>query len=338
MAAHFQKFNNWVRQHKLFALATPLVLLLLIYFVTNSISGMEILSREGQTKSGYDNSLPNQAKELIVKDPNSYYKSSLKDSLEAIQNKGTIQNIVVREKETDSLEKILEDLDNFSIDENQINTLPENNSTASNQGPTIQTDNKSVELSETEKKLQYIQMLQNAREERIARNQEYSESRNNIQSEKVLIPTVKVRASVYRNQFIIPGQRVTLLLMENLHYMDNVFPKNTLVYATANIKGSRVLLNINKILDTPIKLMVRDLEDNELGIHNDTAGDLINEFYEDLEMNSVNDVSDEISKNIEIPLTQNAISAFGNFFSNKKRKNRDEIPLLNGYKVNLVNE
>lgn len=337
MAFNIQKFNTWIRKHKFFALASPIVLLLLVYFITNSLNGMASFN-EAATKNGYNNTLPNQSNELEIKDPNSYFKESIKDSLEALQTNGAVKNIVGREKEKDSLERILEDLDNFSIDENAIsnNLNPESELLSENSKPTNSYTTKSQELSEYEKRLEYRKMLQRAKEERKAKSQDYSAPRIIKPDTNESAPNVNVKASVYRDQFILPGNRVTLILREDLNYKSKTFPKNTFVYATANIKQSRVLLDVNNIGEFPIGLSAKDEEDGRLGIYNERAGELLIEFYGEVERGVVQDISKEFSDNIDSPMTNNAIRAFGNFFGEKKRKNRDEILLMNGHKVYLV--
>ncbi len=340
MGLNTQKFNTWIRQHKLFALASPIVILLLIYFVTTSLNGMKVSFNDGQIENGYNNSLPNQSNELEIKDPNSYFKESIKDSLERSRSKGSIKNIMGREEEKDSLERILEDLDSFSIDDNTIssNLYDNNKLSAENSKPTSTYSSKPKQLSESEKRLEYRKMLQQAKEERKARSQDYSAPIKNNAGLNELISKVNIRATIYRDQFIIPGNRVTLILREDFHFNEKMFPKNTFVYATANIKQSRVLLDIKNIDGFQIPLEVRDEEDDRLGIHNEKAGELLMEFYSEVQEGSVQDISKELSDNVDIPMTNNAIRAFGKFFGQKKKKNRDEILLMNGHKVYLVSK
>lgn len=179
-------------------------------------------------------------------------------------------------------------------------------------------------------------MLQQAKEERKARSQDYSAPRIIKPDINEPISNINVKASVYRDQFILPGNRVTLILREDLHYKDRKIPKNTFVFATANIKQSRVLLDVKNIGEFQIDLKAKDEEDGRLGIYNERAGELLMEFYGEMEQGILQDFSKELSNNLDTPMTNNAIRAFGNFFGQKKRKNRDEILLMNGHKVYLV--
>lgn len=335
MALSIQKFNTWIRQHKLFAIASPIVALLLVYFITNSLNGMTSFS-DKPIKNGYNNTLPNQSNELEIKDPNSYFKESIKDSLERHRAKGSVRNIMGRDK--DSLERILEDLDNFSINEKTVanNLNSESELLSENLNPINSYPTKSQELSESEKRLEYRKMLQQAKEERKARSQDYSAPKTIKPDIEEPAPNLNVKASVYRDQFIIPGNRVTLILREDFYYEDIKFPKNTFVFATANIKQSRVLLDVKNIGEVQIALKAKDEEDGSFGIYNERAGELLMEFYGEVESGIVRDISNELSDNLDTPMTTNAIRAFGNFFGQKKRKNRDEILLMNGHKVYLV--
>ncbi|WP_375587254.1 conjugative transposon protein TraM [Flagellimonas aurea] len=239
-----------------------------------------------------------------------------------------------REKENDSLEKILKDLENFSlVDGNSLskpetgpleNTVPNSTDVSGTNGP-----------SETEKRIEYRKMLQRAREERKSGSQDFSAPNESVSQHSALLADIRAKATVYRDQFVVPGSRVTLILREELRVADRIFPKNTFVYATVNIQGSRLLMDISNIGNFPIALKAYDQEDGGLGIYNERAGKLLTEFYADVEEGAVGDISRELSNGIDLPMTENAIRAFGKFFSNKKRKDRDEILLINGYKVFL---
>ena len=115
MALNTHKLNDWIRNHKGFALALPVAILLLVYFLSTSFDGLRGSPQKQEIGNGYNDSLPNQSSGLEIKDPNSYYKESVKDSLERSRKKNGVATLVDREKENDSLEKILNDLENFSL-------------------------------------------------------------------------------------------------------------------------------------------------------------------------------------------------------------------------------
>lgn len=334
MALNTHKLNDWIRNHKGFALALPIAILLLIYFLSTSFNGLKgAIQDEGMT-DGYNDSLPDRSSGMEIKDPNTYYKESIKDSLDRSRKKDGPANLVDREKENDSLEKILKDLENFSlVDGNSLskpetgpmgNTVPNSTDVSVTNGP-----------SETEKRIEYRKMLQRAREERKSGSQDFSAPNESVSQHSALLADIRAKATVYRDQFVVPGSRVTLILREELRVADRIFPKNTFVYATVNIQGSRLLMDISNIGNFPIALKAYDQEDGGLGIYNERAGKLLTEFYTDVEEGALGDISRELSNGMDLPMTENAIRAFGKFFSNKKRKDRDEILLINGYKVFL---
>lgn len=334
MALNTHKLNDWIRNHKGFALALPIAILLLVYFLSTSFNGLKGTFRDEGTTDGYNDSLPDRSNGLEIKDPNTYYKESIKDSLDRSRKKDGPANLVDREKENDSLEKILKDLENFSlVDGNAVskaetgpleNTIPNSTDVPVTNGP-----------SETEKRIEYRKMLQRAREERRSGSQDFSAPNESVPQHSALLADIRAKATVYRDQFVVPGSRVTLILREELKVADRIFPKNTFVYATVNIQGSRLLMDISNIGNFPIALKAYDQEDGGLGIYNERAGKLLTEFYADVEEGAAGDISRELSNGIDLPMTENAIRAFGKFFSNKKRKDRDEILLINGYKVFL---
>tara|TARA_R110002012_G_scaffold281520_2_gene470615 strand:+ start:45 stop:1073 length:1029 start_codon:yes stop_codon:yes gene_type:complete len=337
MAQLAQNFNSWIRQHKLFALALPIVVLLLVYFISNSIQGMTSPPDSSIENNGYNNSLPNQSNELEIKDPNTYFKESVNDSLDKLRDKGKIKNIVGREKEKDSLEQILEDLENFSIDENKVAEVSPKNreiDVTTNNSITNRS-NQTNEVSEYEQKLEYRNMLLEAREKRKAKSQDYSAPKSKNNQLSTSLSNLKVSAAIYKDQFILPGKLVTLILKEELTFNGKSFPKNTFVYAKANIRQSRVLLEIDNVDDFPINLEVK-ARNGGVGIYNPQAGELLSEFYSDVEEGTVQDISLEVSRQIDNPMSDNTISAFNKYFKRKKRKNKDEILLRNGHPVFLT--
>ena len=337
MAQLAQNFNRWIRQHKLFALALPIVILLLVYFISNSIQGMTSLPKDSIDTNGYNNSLPNQSSELEIKDPNTYFKESVNDSLDRLRDKGKIKNIVGREKEKDSLEQILEDLENFSIDENKVADVPQRNNkidvTTNNQYQNYSKQTK--EANDYEQKLEYRNMLLEAREKRKAKSQDYSAPKSKNTQLNTSLSSLKVSAAIYKDQLILPGRLVTLILKEELSFNGKSFPKNTFVYAKANIRQSRVLLTVDNINDFPINLEVK-ARNGGVGIYNPQAGELLSEFYSDVEEGAIQDISIEVSRQIDNPMSDNTISAFNKYFKRKKRKNKDEILLRNGHPVFLT--
>ncbi|SNZ01303.1 conjugative transposon protein TraM [Flagellimonas pacifica] len=287
-------------------------------------------------EDGYNNFLPDQENELKVQEPNVYYKKSQRDSLDRLRSKGHINNIVGAKKENDSLERILEELNNFSLDGNSSDSEDSGNATVLS--PKKERSKYVDQKSEAQQQLEYRNMLLKARKERRAQSQDYSAPASTNSNSKVPILEININAAVYRDQFVLPGDRVTLILREDVVLKGTKFPKNTFVYATANIQQSRILLDIDNIDHVKIDLTARDEEDGGIGMHNKRAGELWMEFSSDIQTGGVDDISGELSNNTDIPLAKNAIRAFGNFFKKKKYKQRDKILLINGHKVYLVSK
>ncbi|MDB4291782.1 conjugative transposon protein TraM [Maribacter sp.] len=332
MKGIIEKFNSWIKRHTLFAVSAPIILLLLVYFVSNNISAMKGEQENSIRNGKYNNTLPNQKKELKVQQPNDIYKKSQQDSLAALNEKGLFKSMLDTKKENDSLERILEELNNFSLDEAHTNdkrTEKPNN--------TIKTDVPQYVSKTTaaQEKLEYRKLLMEARDERLSRSQDYSAPYSKETSKPSAI-ALKFDASIYRDQFILPGDRVTLILKEEVYFGGKHFPKNTFVYATSNIQGSRLLLEVTNINNERMSLAAIDQEDGMLGLHNNRAGELLQEFKADVQQQGVNELSEVTGEATDLPLARNLLRSFGNFFTKKKYKQRDKILLVNGDRVFLV--
>lgn len=323
-----ETFNTWIRQHKVFALSAPLIVLLTVYFLVNSLGSFGQENKPLTEEGGYNNNLPGQENELEVQKPNELYKKSQQDSLDRLRNTGTLRNIVDTKRKNDSLEQVLEELNAFSFDADQpiqsteISSISEQK-TASNQ------------KTEFREKLEYRKLMMEARDERLSRSQDYSAPYSETNTES-LANVISFDAAIYRDQFILPGNRVTLILREDVLYNGKHFPKNTFVYAIANIQSSRVLLDVSNVNNIRLPLKAIDQEDGMVGLHNERAGELLLEFEADARQQGVNELSEAVGDVVEIPLGKNLVRSFGNFFQKKKYKQQDKILLVNGDRVFLV--
>ncbi|GGW50003.1 hypothetical protein GCM10007383_37390 [Arenibacter certesii] len=296
-----------------------------------SISTMSNDRQISTPEDAYNNSLPDHNKQLYVTKPNDIYKKSLQDSLDRMQSKGLFKSILETTKENDSLERILEELNNFSLGEKENNNPNSFKVTPYSESSTPQYTSKTTEA---QKKLEYRNLLMEAREQRLSRSQDYSAPYTEP-STKTTANTVSFDAAIYRDQFILPGNRVTLILKNDILYKGRLFSKNTFVYAIANIQGSRVLLEITNIDNMVMALTAIDQEDGMVGLYNERAGQLLQEFKADIHQQSVNELSESIGESLEMPLAQNLLRSFGNFFQKKKYKQKDKILLVNGDRVFL---
>jgi len=325
--------ERWIKKHTLFVVAVPIVIGLTSFFVMTSMKSTEAVDNKNP-ESGYNNNLPNQKNELEVKQPNALYKQSVKDSLEGLREKGSIRNIVDVKKENDSLERILAELDNFSLDETEpnhgviITEIPNRKAAAPEY-----VSKKTV----AQEKLEYRKLLMEARDERQSRSQDYSAPYTATTNEPSS-NSISFDAAIYRDQFILPGNRVTLILNEAVHYKGQIFPKNTFVYAVSNVQGSRVLLEVSNINNIRLPLTAIDKEDGMTGLHNERAGELFFEFKAEAQQQGFNEFSEVAGDVAEMPLPRNLVRSFGNFFQRKKYKQQDKILLVNGDRVFLVSK
>ncbi len=334
MKGKIENINIWIRRHKLFAFSAPIIILLTVFFVVTSIRSMGNDSKKMEGDGAYNNNLPGQRNELVVKKPNDLYKRSQQDSLDALNQKGIFKSMLNTKKENDSLERLLEELNNFSLDGNENNAdlgISEFSETATT--PPEYVSKKTA----AQEKLEYRNLLMQAREERLSRSQDYSAPYSETSP---LISTVAIPfdAAIYRDQFILPGNRVTLILREETSRNGKRFPKNTFVYATANIQGSRVMLDVTNIDNVRMALTAMDPEDGMTGLYNRRAGELWQEFSTDVGEQGIDELSEAIGESLEMPLAKNLLRSFGNFFQRKKYRQRDKILLVNGDRLLLTDK
>lgn len=182
-----------------------------------------------------------------------------------------------------------------------------------------------LEMEALQAELDYYELLKQSKEEMTSRS-----TRAEISVDGSIEP---FRASIYRDQFILPGDRVKLLLNEDVELNGKLFKKNTIVYATANINKSRVLLNVDNINHVPLSLEIRDIDDGGVGLYNKRAGELWREFQSQVQEDGVQDIGQEISQEVTVPIVGTAIRAFGNFFRKRRYKERDKILLVSDHQV-----
>tara|TARA_E500000318_G_scaffold112008_1_gene133337 strand:+ start:21513 stop:22538 length:1026 start_codon:yes stop_codon:yes gene_type:complete len=204
-------------------------------------------------------------------------------------------------------------------------------STSSNSAPQKTTNQpkqktkEQLEMEALQAELDYYELLKKSKEEMTSGG-----TRAEITSNNSITP---FRASVYRDQFILPGDRVKLLLNEDVELNGKIFKRNTIVYTTANINRSRVLLDVDNINHVPVNLEIRDIDDGGVGLYNKRAGELWREFQGQVQQDATRDVSQDISQEVNVPLIGSAVRAFNNFFRKKRYKEADKILLVNDHQV-----
>jgi len=330
----FGQFNAEQRKLFIFAPAAIVITACVLYFGLSSNTTMAAQESQGEL----DLMLPDaQTKELSDKKQEVF--EDLEDHNESIR----------QDKESD-FEVVLDDplgtevptnveKDQLMTVEKQMEVIEKTQEPVYSGSMNSNSNEKERPLTKAEKDALYREQLLKAREARLARSQDYSvpQERNNLSNSSVE-NEVTFTASIYRDQFILPGDRVTLILDEPLTYKGNVFKQYTLLYANANIQGSRVLLKVTNIDHVPISLEVKDIQDGNLGMHSDRAGELWREFQSESESNGLNEIGNDVANSVDVPLVGNAIRSFGQFFRKKKYRERDKILLVNNHKIILTSQ
>ncbi len=139
-------------------------------------------------------------------------------------------------------------------------------------------------------------------------------------------------AAIYRDQFILPGDEVELILTEDVNYDGKVIPKNTVVFAIASINKNRVLLSLNNINHVPIALTAKDYRDGMIGIRSNRAGQLWKEASKQLQNNVVQDVTIEASQETG-RIGRGIGRAITQIFRQRNYKQKDKILLVNDHQV-----
>ncbi|WP_134344421.1 conjugative transposon protein TraM [Flavobacterium psychrophilum] len=128
-------------------------------------------------------------------------------------------------------------------------------------------------------------------------------------------------ACIHTDQRIMDGNRVKMRLTKSVTIDGNNYPVNTILYGTAKINPNRLIVEINKINQTDVKLAIFDAEDSNPGIYVETPNlnALVRKEFK-------KDALDE--KDLEkIPFSKTLKNLF-----NKKAK-EETIELLNNYKI-----
>jgi hypothetical protein len=128
-------------------------------------------------------------------------------------------------------------------------------------------------------------------------------------------------ACIHTDQKIMDGNRVKMRLTKSVTIDGNNYPVNTILYGTAKINPNRLMVEINKINQTDVKLEIFDAEDSNAGIYVETPNlnALVRKEFK-------KDALDE--KDLEkIPFSKTLKNLF------QKKAKEENIELLNNYKI-----
>lgn len=132
---------------------------------------------------------------------------------------------------------------------------------------------------------------------------------------------VNIFACIHTNQTIMNNQRVKFRTTKEFYYNGQKYPINTIIYGLAQIKPNRLLIKINKINQTDIKLEVYDSEDSEQGLYVLTPN-LNASLQKELKQEGIED--DDLRN---IPFSRSLRNIF------EKKVKEEKVQLLNNYKV-----
>jgi hypothetical protein len=137
--------------------------------------------------------------------------------------------------------------------------------------------------------------------------------------------SVNIYASVHTNQTIRNNERVKLITTKEFSYKNKKYEANTVVYGFAKIQPNRLLIEINKINQTDIKLEVYDSEDSGKGLYILTPN-LNASLQKELKKEGIVQTED-LGNLSSIPFSKTILSVF------EKKVKEEKVQLLNNYKV-----
>lgn len=173
-------------------------------------------------------------------------------------------------------------------------------------------------------------------EELLAKERAYLEAQAaKNKSRSKAVSAADTRASVYRDQYVLPGSQVELVLTEDVVFQGKRYPKGTFLYADISIDGNRVLFDVTNINHIALDLEFRDIKDGRIGLRHDRAGELWNEFEQEASAEGQDGISQDIGQETNSRLVGRSLQALSNFFKRKKLRKHEKIELLNDQELVL---
>jgi len=181
------------------------------------------------------------------------------------------------------------------------------------------------ELTEEEKQLAYIERLEKAK----------NFVNDNINEVVEKFESVTIEAVVYEDQFVLPGDRLEMVLSKDVNIRGKSFPRGTPVFAMVEIRENRVLLDIQNIQGTSYSVFAHDPQDFREGLYSTRAGELWKEYKQAQKDRANEEASSEIVKSTKSKILGSAFKDLATFFKNKRLRKDRKIPVLNDDKVLL---
>ena len=270
--------KHWVINHKTMAIALPIVLVLSSFFVIENIKDYQSIDQNQNDSNGFNTSLPSENTKTATLEEEALWKQSSKKENNPNSNAKRSPELIDREQKEDSIKQVLKELENISFDLEENKPVSTNKTSLQKRDELENKKGQGGKLDETlEARLNYRELLREGKEKMLEANNtappsllaEHESNKSN---------SLKVRVKVYRDQFVLPDDRVQLILAEELNYKGAIIPRNTFFYALTSVKGNRVLLDANNINHTPINAVLKDFRDGMDGIYSERAGDLWGEY------------------------------------------------------------
>lgn len=186
------------------------------------------------------------------------------------------------------------------------------------------------ELSKEEKYLQYL--------ERLEKEQENVNPNVNVGQNKKNKGRLVLNATIYDDQYVLPGDRLDLVLSKDAVVRGKKFTRGTPIYAYISISENRVLLEIKNIQGHILPIKAHDPEDYLEGLYSTRAGELWKEFKQSQKDKANKEAEESVIKKTKSQILGAAINDLAGFFKKLRLKKERKILLANDHKVLLYIE
>lgn len=332
---NIERFRKWVTRHKTLVLSLPILLLLCTFFVVENVKGFRDIGENPQNKSGFNTNIPGDSPEKITElKEEAFGQKSYDNSISDPTKEISSPELLEREREEDSLRQALKQLEglSFSPDNNTAKTALERQYPKTN----LNQESRKHKRQQLEEQLNYTQLLREGKEKMLESSGGSAPKIIDRTNEKP-IEIIRAKVKVYKDQFILPDERVQLILAEEIRYRGSLIPKNTFFYAMSRVQGNRVLLEVDNINHIPIIAELKDDRDGMPGIYSKRAGELWGEYVSGIQSGTTNELSQQLGNELDGNLST-LVRGLGSFLERKRLKERDKILLINGHELLMTVE
>lgn len=331
-------FKDWVVKHKTLSIALPIVFVLSSFFVIENIKDYKSMSLDTEESKGFNSTLPSSnTKKSTQLEDEALWKQSSKNEASQNSNFESSPELLEKAQKEDSIKKVLKDLEDISFDLEQKQLVISEKSLTHEKKGSESNKGQGGQMNETlEARINYRELLREGKEKMLETNNpnppsllsEKSSQKSNL---------VQAKVKVYRDQFVLPDDRVQLIVSEEFRYDGKIIPKNTFFYALASVKGNRVLLDADNINHIPIKATLKDFRDGMEGIYSERAGGLWGEYMAESQNRAVTELTNELNTELGGNVSS-MVTGLGSFLKRKKLRERDKILLINDHELLMTIE